>query len=83
MPGNQLKSSGLDKEVIYAKLEKQGIPEELAEISPYFKSAIIEDSITTKFAREKGTAILIFKDSRININERIREEIEQTKNNDL
>ncbi len=30
LEGLKLKNSGLDQEIIYARLEKQGIPEELA-----------------------------------------------------
>lgn len=53
---------------------------ELKETSPYFQTAKIEDSITNKHAREYGTTIYSFINSKIDINERIKNEVEEVKN---
>jgi 4-amino-4-deoxy-L-arabinose transferase-like glycosyltransferase len=52
---------------------------ELIETSPYFESSVIVDSITNKYAREFGTTIFIFKNAKVNINERIAEELNAIK----
>lgn len=52
---------------------------ELNETSPYFKTSIKADSITNPFAREKGTVIFSFKNAKIDINERLKNEINEVK----
>lgn len=51
---------------------------ELAETAPYFKKAEITDSVENKYAREYGTTIFVFQEARIDINQRIQEEIQES-----
>lgn len=53
---------------------------ELKETSPYFKSSILADSITNKYAREFKTMIFVFSGTKVDINKRIRNEIKEVKN---
>ena len=55
---------------------------ELAETSPYFENSIIADSVTNKYAREYGTTIFSFINARIDVNARIKMEIEERKSYD-
>ncbi|GGK72259.1 ArnT family glycosyltransferase [Rufibacter glacialis] len=57
-----------------------GRDRELEETSPYFHTSLVSDSITNPFAREYRTTIYTFLGARVNINKRIQEEIEETKN---
>lgn len=52
---------------------------EWIETSPYFQYSIIADSVTNKYAREYGTTIFSFLNSKIDINDRIKKEIEEKK----
>lgn len=52
-----------------------GAPDELAETAPYFHAARKADSVTNRFARERGTAIFVFTGAKIDINQRIAEEL--------
>lgn len=52
-----------------------GAVDELAETSPYFREARKADSVTSRFARERGTTIFVFTGARIDINERIAVEL--------
>ena len=54
---------------------------EFSETSPYFDSAVIADSITNQYAREYKTMIFVFTKAKIDINKRIKSEIEEVKNN--
>jgi hypothetical protein len=54
---------------------------ELKVTSPYFITSTISDSITNHFAREYGTTIFTFTGARVDVTERIKNEIKQTKNN--
>ncbi|KXX71072.1 glycosyltransferase family 39 protein [Flammeovirga sp. SJP92] len=53
---------------------------EFMKTSPYFESSVILDSVTNKYAREFGTIIFVFEGSKIDINARIEEELNQIKN---
>jgi len=53
---------------------------ELKQTSPFFESSCKADSITNKFAREYGTTIFVFKNPNINVNQRLKEEIDKAKN---
>lgn len=53
---------------------------ELNETSPFFESSKIAGKVTNKFSREFGTTIFVFTNSKIDINQRIREEITKEKN---
>lgn len=50
---------------------------ELKETSVYFEKSIIADSVTNEFAREYGTTIFCFTGAKIDVNQRIREELAQ------
>lgn len=53
--------------------------DELRETSPYFDSAVIADSVTNPYARERGTTIFAFVGARIDVNSRLKEEIAEQK----
>ncbi|MGE4512521.1 MAG: glycosyltransferase family 39 protein [Chryseobacterium sp.] len=52
---------------------------ELEETAPLFENSRIADSITNPFARERGTVIFSFEGAKVNINEKIQEEIDEVK----
>lgn len=54
---------------------------ELKETAPFFDSSQIADSVINPFAREYGTTIFVFRNARVDINTRIKEEIDNIKNN--
>ncbi|GEN66748.1 glycosyltransferase family 39 protein [Chryseobacterium rhizosphaerae] len=56
--------------------------EELKDTSPYFVHSKILDSITNPYAREEGARIFSFKNAKININNRLKKEIEEVKKED-
>lgn len=53
--------------------------DELKVSSPYFQTAVLADSITNQFARERGTAIFVFTGATIDIRQRIVDEIKEVK----
>lgn len=53
--------------------------DELAKTSPYFETSTLADSIANRDAREFRTRIFVFKDAKIDINERIEKELENRK----
>lgn len=53
---------------------------EFEEIGPYFQKSYLVDSITNKYAREYQTKIFVFLNAKVDINQRIEMEIEETKN---
>ena len=56
------------------------VKEELQKISPYFKNSLLAGSITNPYAREYGTGIFAFIGAKIDIRERLGEEIDKNKN---
>jgi len=52
---------------------------ELLETSPYFHNSLIADSIENKFAREYGTTIFVFTKAKVNVDEKLKQEIEEGK----
>lgn len=54
--------------------------EEFKKTSPYFDTAVIADSITNPYAREFNTKIFVFTGAKLDINKRIKNEIEAVKN---
>lgn len=60
--------------------EANGISSELHDTSPFFQNSILADSITNQYAREFGTGIFIFTGAKIDIRQRIKDEIEEIKN---
>ncbi len=59
--------------------EQEARHTEFAETSPYFQVSTIADSITNPYARETGTTIFVFKGAKVDVNKRIRQEIEESK----
>lgn len=59
--------------------EIKGRETELQETSPFFKNSIMAGSITNPNAREFGTTIFVFTGAKIDINKRIKAEIDDTK----
>jgi hypothetical protein len=54
---------------------------ELKISSPFFGSGFIGGSVTNPLAREYGTTVFVFEKAKIDIRNRIKQEIEKTKNN--
>jgi hypothetical protein len=52
---------------------------EFEETSPHFRNAVIADSIRNPFARERGTTIFVFSGAKVDVNKRIRLEIEEVR----
>ena len=52
---------------------------ELKTTSPFFTQSMVADSITNSYAREHGTMIFSFINAKININERVSNEVESEK----
>ncbi|MEH6308749.1 glycosyltransferase family 39 protein [Olivibacter sp. CPCC 100613] len=67
----------LDKKYVnLIRIKNYGeVAEELRTTSPLFVSTTIADSVVNPYAREFGTTIFIFRKARIDVNERIRQEI--------
>ena len=57
----------------------EGKASELEETSAYFHTSFVSDSITNQFAREYGTTIFTFIGAKVDINKRIRKEIDEAK----
>ena len=53
---------------------------EFKETSPYFNSSVLADSITNQYAREYKTMIFVFITANVDVNKRIKSEIEEVKN---
>lgn len=60
--------------------EAEEVNVELHETSPFFQNSILADSITNQYAREYGTGIFVFTGAKIDIRERIKDEIDEKKN---
>jgi hypothetical protein len=56
-----------------------GRDDELEETKPYFHNSFVSDSITNQFAREFRTTIFTFIGAKVDINKRIKNEIDETK----
>lgn len=53
---------------------------ELQETSPFFLNSTLADSITNQYAREFGAGIFVFTGAKIDIRQRIKNEIDEKKN---
>jgi len=53
---------------------------ELQETSPFFQNSTLADSITNQYAREFGTGLFLFTGAKIDIRQRIKDEIAEKKN---
>jgi hypothetical protein len=62
--------------------EHHEIDDELTTTSPFFEKSILADSITNKYAREFGTAIFAFTGAKIDIRQRLQDEIDEKKKHD-
>ncbi|WNM18691.1 glycosyltransferase family 39 protein [Flavobacterium capsici] len=60
--------------------EAEEINVELQETSPFFQNSTLADSITNQYAREFGTGIFLFTGAKIDIRQRIKDEIAEKKN---
>lgn len=60
--------------------EAEEVNVELQETSQFFQSSTLADSITNQYAREFGTGIFIFTGAKIDIRQRIKDEIDEKKN---
>jgi len=56
------------------------IDNELKETSPFFETSTIAGSITNKYSREFRTTIFAFIGSKVDINKRVKDEIDEKKN---
>lgn len=56
------------------------VEDERKETSPFFKTSSIAGSITNKYSREFGTTIFAFIGAKIDVNKRIKDEIDEKKN---
>jgi hypothetical protein len=59
---------------------KKGAETELDETSPFFQNSTLAASIENKYARESGTSIFVFIGAKIDIRQRIKDEIDEKKN---
>jgi hypothetical protein len=57
--------------------ESEETETELKETSPFFENATLAGGITNKYAREYGTSIFAFIGAKIDINKRIKDEIDE------
>jgi len=53
--------------------------DEFKKTSPYFDTAVVADSITNRYAREFKAMIFVFTGAKIDVNERIKNEIKEVK----
>jgi hypothetical protein len=60
--------------------EQEGANAELEETSPFFQNSLLAGSITNRYAREFGTTIFSFTGAKIDIRQRIINEIDEKKN---
>jgi hypothetical protein len=60
--------------------EAEGAKSELEETSSLFKTSMFATSITNRYARELGTSVFVFTGAKIDIRERIKDEINEKKN---
>lgn len=62
--------------------EAGGSDAELEETSPYFQTGAIVGTVTNRYAREFGTTIFLFTGGKIDLNKRLKAEIQEEKNYD-
>lgn len=60
--------------------EAEEVSEEIKETLPFFEKSFIANSVTNQYAREYGTTIFVFKNAKIDIRQRIKNEIAEKKN---
>ena len=57
----------------------ESVDNELKETSPFFDTAYVAGSISNSFAREYGTTVFVFIKAKVDINKRIKTEIDEVK----
>ena len=57
----------------------ESVDNELKETSPFFDTAYVAGSISNSYAREYGTTVFVFIKAKVDINKRIKEEIDEVK----
>ncbi len=70
---------GVKTENLISVTENDEADAEFLKISPYFEEAYKADSIKNQYAREIGTAILVFSKAKIDVNEILKEELNKRK----
>jgi hypothetical protein len=60
--------------------EAEEVNVELQEIAPFFQNSTLMDSINNQYAREFGTGIIVFSGAKMDIRQRIKNEIDEMKN---
>ena len=68
------------KNLIRVKDQGDGANTELQKTAPFFQNAVLADSIKNGYAREFGTTIFSFSGAKIDIRDRIKDEIDRKKN---
>ena len=68
------------KNLIRVKDQGDGANSELQETAPFFQNSVLADSIKNRYAREFGTTIFSFTGAKIDIRDRIKNEIDEKKN---
>jgi hypothetical protein len=68
------------KNLIRVKDPGDGANTELQKTAPYFQKSVLADSIENRYAREFGTTIFCFTGAKIDIRDRIKNEIDKKKN---
>jgi Dolichyl-phosphate-mannose-protein mannosyltransferase len=68
------------KNLIRVKDQGDGANTELQKTAPYFQNSVLADSIKNRYAREFGTTIFSFTGAKIDIRDRIKNEIDKKKN---
>ena len=68
------------KNLIRVKDQGDGTNTELQKTAPYFQNSVLADSVKNKYAREFGTTIFSFTGAKIDIRDRIRNEMDRRKN---
>ena len=61
--------------------EVEGSKNEMMTTKPFFETAVLADTVENPLAREYKTTIFVFKNANIDVNQRIRSEIDKVKNN--
>lgn len=61
-------------------IESNETDKEFKDISPFFETSLIAGAVTNKYSREFGTSVVVFTGAKIDINKRIKEEIDEKKN---
>ena len=67
------------KNLIRVKEADDGAEKELQTSAPFFQTGVAADSVKNRYAREYGTVIFVFTGAKIEIRDRIKNEIDEKK----